>query len=493
MMMRNRRTQGGGDPARHPARRGFTLVEMLVSLAVLSLALSVVGVVFAVTTKTASQSAAFSETNNWLRQVMTQLDEDLEHCDPSRSILVLGGRTLPAALTEDDLEAGKFYRFLLGDAPLGYDPEFAPSIDPNGQYSNPRADVMMFFTDRPSTSQAAPPNPGSDVYARAATAGVRFSPIQVMYGHAALGDPVWNGNRYVFPANNQLRHISQTINVQGRVLSQVPANEWLLARRAALIRPSETSRIEYLPADLDNLKISYDQQGTFEDEPGDMAELDLKYMLEQFSATPADGFQSGEAPIASPYAYPGGWLPGLESIVNSITWGGSSAEIANWHFATALTDVPVELRSNLAVQAVPGCVWFQVEFLMPEDPRNSVEYFDPNPSDSDPEFDPGRAPRFAPLRWTSIPAGQTCVFVPDSAENRDYIAQDFLYGTGNRLGMFARMDQTPSNDDIAFPERIIEGRRIRTWPYAVRITVRAVDPQNRLEEPLVRTLVHRFE
>ena len=64
----------------------FTLIEMLVSLAVLSVALAVVGVVFTVTTKTASQSAAYSETHNWVRQFVQQIDEDLRYVDPANSV-----------------------------------------------------------------------------------------------------------------------------------------------------------------------------------------------------------------------------------------------------------------------------------------------------------------------------------------------------------------------------------------------------------------------
>jgi hypothetical protein len=36
-------------------------------------------------------------------------------------------------------------------------------------------------------------------------------------------------------------------------------------------------------------------------------------------------------------------------------------------------------------------------------------------------------------------------------------------------------------------------RRIRTWPYAIRVTVRVYDERNRLSSPIVRSLVHRFD
>jgi prepilin-type N-terminal cleavage/methylation domain-containing protein len=140
--------------------RAFTLVEMLVSLAVLSLALTVIGVVFAVATKTTRQAAAYAEANNWTRQFLEQIDEDLKYCEPSQSCLVLVGRTQAAALTKDNLDAGKFYRVLIGDPGSvnysTYSPEYSPNLDPNGAYSNPRADILMFFTNRPTASQAPP-------------------------------------------------------------------------------------------------------------------------------------------------------------------------------------------------------------------------------------------------------------------------------------------------------------------------------------------------
>ena len=81
---------------------------MLVSLAVLSLALTIIGVVFTTATKTTRQAAAYSEAHNRVRQFTEQLEEDLAACEPSQSVLVLVGRTQAAALTQDDLDARRY-------------------------------------------------------------------------------------------------------------------------------------------------------------------------------------------------------------------------------------------------------------------------------------------------------------------------------------------------------------------------------------------------
>ena len=137
----NIRSRSAGVPA-------FTLIEMLVSLAVVSVALTVVGVVFSVTTRAVSQAAALSEVQARVRQFALQFKEDFRFVDPSRSVLVLAGRTQSAALSQDDLAAEKRIRYLVGD-PFdpklqGYDPA-GEKLDDNEQYSNPRADVIATF------------------------------------------------------------------------------------------------------------------------------------------------------------------------------------------------------------------------------------------------------------------------------------------------------------------------------------------------------------
>jgi prepilin-type N-terminal cleavage/methylation domain-containing protein len=478
-------------------RAAFTLVEMLVSLAVLAVALAVVGVVFSVTTRTASQSAAYAEVHGRVREFVRQIKEDLNACNPAESVLVLVGRTQAASLTQPDLEAGKFHRTLLGDpaAVADYDPEYAPAIDPNGVYSDPRADLLMFFTNRPTPSAAVDPN-DPNIATSPYALGVKFSPIRVVYGHAAIAQPQWIGTTYTFPLSGAappaMQHIEQTITVSGRVMSRLPANRWHLARTAAIL--ADPNRAPLLPDDIQFSSLACDALARGEPYfdngylPGDAGWLNVAEVLRSFGPT---YFGVDNAPYLSPYGWPpagnphGNWQGWNQDSVNSLVFAtGTTDPNAGpnqlLHVATVLDEVPVDLKSNLAVQMLPGCAWFQVEFLMPEDPRNSVTYAW-NPTQS------GMSRRSDMPRWTQVTPGSTYVFVPDTQANRDAVVSDLSGGT--RIWDYGRKDQTAAND----PNDAIGQRIVRMWPYAIRVTVRAWDSRGVLPEPIVRSVVHRFE
>ncbi|MEW6197366.1 MAG: prepilin-type N-terminal cleavage/methylation domain-containing protein [Planctomycetota bacterium] len=475
----------GPSPALRPA---FTLIEMLVSLAVLALALGIVGVVFAVATRTASQSAAYSEAYNWVRQWTQEIERDLDACRPSESILVLVGRTQAAALTQADLDAGKFHRLLIGDpaqVPQGYDPAYSPNV--NAQYSNPRADLLMFFTNRPAVS-AAPPTGANPANPHLA-AGGKQERLLVTYGHAALGEPVFSGGAWQFPNVNTLKHIGDTMNVLGNELSVLPACRWHLARRATIITPvtnwPNTDRFSNIA--LQSIPGCQPYRDGGADMAGDQAFLNPAFLF----ATCGPGYYSQSGPaVSSPYGF-APYLPQqLLAAVASLLYHPGSPQNRR-HVATVLERVPVDLQSNLGVHMLPGCAWFQVEFLMPEDPRNSVEYSSPDPSLSQRSDMP---------RWTAVQDGYTYVFVPDTPENRQAIANQLnsVGGPTGRLATFGRLDQTPSRDtDPDYRWKVADpsfgGRMVRLWPYAIRITVRVYDPRGRLDEPIIRSIVHRFE
>jgi len=488
---------------------------MLVSLAVLVLALSVVSVVFTTTTRTAGQAAAYSETLNRVRQYTLQIEEDLKYCVPSQSILVLGGRTVPAGLTQADLDAGRYSaRVLVGNpaaVPAGFDKDFAGSVvDDNGvmppsQYSDPRADILMFISNRPNVSQAPAtsstldPNDAAQAFQLAAQGGVKLSPAFVTYAQAALGRAVWDGTTYLFP-QDALQHIEQLKNVGGRSLSVIPANRWHLSRVAKIIEPSVPGLAPKVGLSPDERLYAARCQAYPENNPdptlaGDIVVFDLAPFLWWFGP-------NGMSPALAtekPYDYPTRQWANVEQTLNSLLYA-SDATANLHHVATVLDEVPLELRGNLGVQMLPGCAWFQVEFLMPEDPRNSVEY---TPDASNIANVPNPSPRSDMPRWTSVQAGQTYVFVPDTAENRELVARQVDsagYATG-RLASYGRVDQDSLGDQhrpyTALYDRnnpsFRYGRMVRLWPYAIRVTVRAYDRQGRLPEPIVRSVVHRFE
>lgn len=487
MTTKLRATQRRGDAA------AFTLVEMLVALGVLAIALSVVGVVFSVTTRTINQAAALSELQASVRQFALQLREDLAFVDPGESVLILVGRTQKAALTDADLAAGRYYRVLTGDpndVPAGYNPQISPNLDSPNQngysdYSDPRADILACITKRPAASRApAPRPPANDPYA----AGARFSPSLVVYGHAAIGraERTLAGQDLTFQWSDVVRHIDEfkLPKPRGLDFSALPASQWHLARRSTiLIDPSQSGSANYVNriAAADFGRILRGEPTA--DRPGDVVTLSWQRVLGEFSqdasvlASPYPKSQGMVAP-----AMPAGALTLAENLLYK-----DSAGKSNHHVATVLPDPPTELASNLALHMLPGCAWFQVEFLMPEDPRNSLDYVANDSND---------AQRTDMPRWTEVRDGETYLFVPDTTYNRSLIAQQIDPVTGSptgRLRDFALINPTlPGPPPSAGPDTV-DNRRIRLWPWAIRVTVRVFDPRGRLDGPLERTIMHRFE
>lgn len=491
LAMNSLRDEADGPTGRRPRRAAFTLVEMLVALGVLAIALSVVGVVFSVTTRTINQAAALSELQASVRQLMLQLREDLTFVDPGESVLILVGRTRSAALTDADLAAGRYYRVLTGDpndVPTGYNPLTSPNLDTPGSngvpdYSDPRADILACITKRPSASRAPPPRgPANDPYA----AGARFSPSLVVYGHAAIGraERTLAGTDTSYVWTDSVRHIDQERNRTGGgggVISVIPASEWHLARRATILEdPSLTGSTNYVSrfSAAEFARILRGEPSSTR--PGDVGILSWPRVLAEFS-------RAGYV-LASPYPTSQGmFAPPMPvsaiTLAENLLYENAGGK-ANHHVATILPDPPAELVSNLALHMLPGCAWFQVEFLMPEDPRNSLDYV-PN--------DAGDAQRTDMPRWTEVRDDEMYVFVPDTTYNRALIAQqiDLTGAPIGRLKDFSLLDRTPVPPG---PTRdTVDNRRIRLWPYAVRITVRVFDPRGRLDNPLERTIMHRFD
>jgi hypothetical protein len=416
---------------------------------------------------------------------MLQIEEDLRGIDTTRSVLVLEGRTQAASLNADDLSAGVFHRELVGThdpndpnfVPPSYDPRRDPGLDTSGFYSNPRADVLGFFTARPTVSQAPPRSP-SGAQALAYARGTKFAPTYVAYGHAAIAEPVLTGNTWTFgPA---IKHI-QPANNNLQQLSPLPLTGWHLARRATIIENADVSNLTLANPNFDALRRCHTTDPAL---AADVGVMNFEAYLE--SAT-------GLVARAAPYGpgFPNGLsATQINFFADEMLYGVKSGPaIASRHLATVLPEPPAELRDNLGVHMLPACAWFQVEFLMPEDVRNSPDYIDQRP---------GLTPAIENRRddmplWTSVIPGQKYIFVPDNGVNRSAIAQQFVPSgpiiTPPRPFTSMTADAVP----LLPGETPLTHRRIRTWPYAIRVTVRVYDERNRLSSPIVRSLVHRFD
>lgn len=496
---------------RRPASRGrpaFTLTEMLVALAVMVLALAVVTNVFSVTTKTAATSAAIADVAALVRNFSYQIEQDLEYCDPSQSILVIHGRTQAAALTEELRQAGQYYRVLTGDPGLvtgGYDPRFGGTRpDPNDsrkQYSDPRADILMFFTNRPLVSKAPPTGIGLDPTSFEASLqrGVKALPSQIVYGHAALDTAVRSGNTWTFA--DVLQHIERE-DGDAAALSPLSATRWHLARRVALLDPNGVVINLQYPSDQFQNNNYPRLWRCYSDDDARAADAAVYFNLAPYLRRfQPEGAPVGEDPLVlrSPY----GFSPNNFLQQPSLRWANNDRdEILNvlyangqepyHHVATVIEQPPAALQDNLGLHLLPGCVWFQVELLLPEDPRNARDY-------------PLSEQRHETPRWVGVEPDQTYVFVPDTPENRELLASQ-VYGPGsarpgrvlplpNRLGTFAqvippgysRAMNLPHDGDTA------DNRNVRMWPYAIRVTVRVFDQRGRLDQPIVQSVVHRFD
>lgn len=491
-------------------RRAFTLVEMLVALGVLIVAMAVVTTIFGISAKTAAQAQAIGQIETALNSYVSQLEADLNGIDPSQSVLVIQGRRQPAAHTEELRQAGQFWRALTGDPTvngmLSYDTRFdnsqaayPPGATPRDQYSDPRADVLMFYTQRPLESRAPatgafPPSPinPADQFQAALQRGTKVAPAQIMYGIAsyAFGNADASG-AYVWPPSANDRHIGTGNTYR---ISQFPLTDWMLARRQVLIEDVSTGvpMNNGIPSGsappLVSVRQTWDRilrnyvalAGDRSRFAADSVAFPLRDWLVFF----------GPIPVSSPLAlwkytpYPSG-LGSPATLVNAVlpNMYADAAAASAYQVATLARNPTPDIQSNQALVALPACAWFQVEFLMPEDPRNSVRT-------------PLSSQRDDMARWVEVPPGETFAFVPDSEANRQMVTSQ-IDTAGNalansRLSTFGAV--VPQNY-LASPTTVNRGnnRNVRLWPYAIRITVRAFDREGKLNEPIIRTVIHRFD
>lgn len=488
---------------------------MLVALGVMIVAMTVVATVFSLTTRTAATSTGLAEAQTLLRAFTQQIEQDLAGVDPRNSVLVIVGRTQQASLTADDIAAERYLRTLVGDPNQvqgAYQDRSAyeKTPEPNGpdgfaEYSDPRADILMFFTQRPLASEAPPPDlnpagPANQNYPF--LIGAKMSPSQIVYGHAAIdqAEPVGSSTPPTYRFADRLKHIRPT---SGAGPSELPITRWVLGRRQGIIRnvtaPSNP-KYAFTPQEFDRLVRCYSDPTNSPNDPGDAASLDLTAFFNEFGTKPSGGVEPAIID-RSPYRFDASpdWTNGRNRILGAGNSGGilyhPSTQRELRHVATVVEDPPANLRSNLAIQALLACGWFQVEFLMPEDPRNARDYYDNRATG--PRNLRGDMPR-----WTHVPNNQTYVFVPDTDANRRLVASQV--DLNGKSPPSAPPPPPPSrllrSDDFAvapppttpspYP---MADRKIRMWPYAIRITVRVYDRLNRFTEPLERTIVHRFD
>lgn len=479
--------------APRPASRGFTLMELMVSVAILLALLAMVGTIFSTASKAGGQAQALSTVYRQLANAAESIRRDLANMDPTKDTLGIAGVLVNAPDSRKD-----------------------PSI--RGWH---RADLLMLFTQRgdarPYVMNIGGADPNAYFQQR----------MQVVYGHADVGQY----NSAANPPMTAIQYIEQ---------AQMPAYNWHLSRRIVFVPNSvltadvaggvwdnsldSTHRTTFVgltsPYYLSGLADTFSNSsldpvawltnpagmgGYFEYSRNVNKELQYAYFPVAGGAyryDPASGaayrwlyydgagseFWYAYNPSASP-------LPRWERTTGSGVFAGTVAPTSpassvpsdldtlfrdssqyNYSLARLLfynndnainrrtvidPSPPAGYPGLLANQFLPNCTDFRVEYTY-DDPRGvTLTRDDPLNTVSLPVWpilDPQAAQAFVrPITWRQVDSGQQIIW--------------------------SRLSVLPSNDRTD-PHR---------WPRAIRITLKSVDVGGRLADPVTYSIVHCWQ
>ncbi len=477
-------------------RPAFTLVELMVSLAILVGMMTMVAMIFHTAGKASGEAQASAALYRQLSQITEIIRRDLESVDPLSHMLGIAGVEF---LAQEQAQA----------SPTAH-----------------RADVLMLVAAR----EFAP-------YVYQPASGDEFSPItHIIYEHANFGrlDP----GSATWMAGSQRQVESGTI----------PASQWHLARRV----------VGFPSADLANTGTDFvrcwpltghEFTGDFRERPEEynkfMDVFDFRWFTDLHSPgyirppSPApDSFDDlldpafhGVEPglfqynasgalffaylktsngifrfdFAGTYLFDGGYwwkwdngnpdgrwqwqrwdqsigpdpvahtpdptlppIPAIDGYVNSDPrqpwrhwpeWFYTGGQSRVWLDPSPPAGVP----ERLAAYFLPACSEFKVEFTY-DDPHEIEIGGDP-PEPILTPYGMSQVPAPRPVRWQSVPPGEQWVWSGLSMDPGDYDA--------------------PSGDlrDLTHPYR---------WPRALRITIRAYDAAGGLDRPIQRTIIHTW-
>lgn len=489
-------------------RAAFSLAELVISIGILILMLALAGQVFTITVRSTGQATALTETSQQLRMFEDTLREDLRSVQPGQSLILIQGNPVNAYWTQ----GGKDADIEPKDPSDGYghasDPE---REDANSNLVAPRADILMIFTSRKSTSYVSP--------------NVTGRLQQVVYGHAELGEYVSKpnpgpaGDLYEFkpdPSGDKSQSAFPVDLTTDYPLvpsssspSPIPAAQWHLARRSVLLVPVPKDPNSPLPP------IALDATAFLDSQSDLNWNFAYDRIVLQHQLDPGTG-----APLGYPW-----FLPAV--------FGNVSAPYAEWikPFRRSWLDpTPPPIYANrLGHYFLPNCASFKVEWSL--DPKSSfvagrldgtseVFWFDPgdlgdpsDPSDDDPLR--SLATRVKELKKGGTQCGPGD-FVCRSLDSLliDRTAET-MYPGGN-IHKYSLSDRFrgPSfpgaNADLAWSQLAPDGRRPNlevftaarppsvpgsepvpddVWPGALRITVDVFDRERRLDRPIRHVII----
>ncbi len=440
-------------------RSAFTLTEMIVSIGILVLMMSMVGSVFQVTTESTGQARALMEVSATVRLLLDTLQKDLANLNPQRSILVIQTNPINAYWKVEQGEVDPD-----GDPSNGYihpaDPE-RELPDGTGDMDAPRADMLMFFTSRKQRSVMYP-----DIWSNIA---------QVVYGHAEIGEldnaGAWVAPPVPFPAPG--------------IPFNTPAENWHLARRAVLLVDLPEAAI-----------VAADTTGGL---PG--SGNDVPSTLDDATDVGGDNLYPGITPL----------VDGVIDFVDN-TLFAFEAEVVNRSLVTFPLPIAASqwwLRSGLDLQPhatqasrighyfIPKCASFKVEWALD---LRKFAFIPFNPNSGLPDSAPREIIWFDPAN--PIPLGELNVLAAAYAAGAPFVAAALNVGPGSLMTLLLNRFTPgipPMNSGITpqtpvwFANDLINGGSLgepdRYFPVALRITVDLYDHARRLDRPIRHVFV----
>jgi type II secretory pathway pseudopilin PulG len=302
-----------GDACPRPA---FTLVELIVSIGVLLLLITMAGSVFSLTLRSTGQAKGLTDISQRLRVFEQVLTGDLAAMPREDTKMVLVAHKTNGYWTSGQKELDTANSPMAARIPGGGDPEreqWNATADVLAT-ALPRNDVLLFFTARDGASYLCP--------------NVRSGTQMVLYGHAELGQLDQGGS---WRGAGPLAFDPYDVHASPSAPFPVPASDWHLARRSVVV----ANRWPDLATEAD--LVPY-----FASRPGDAGLLNGTQDILGANPSHADPFSYHEEVGTGTVAVPPGW------------YSRSRLDVAP----------PAAQAGRLGAYLLPNCASFKVEWAL---------------------------------------------------------------------------------------------------------------------------------
>lgn len=514
---------GGGNPQFLGRRAAFTLTELIVSIGVMGLMMTMAGAVFHLTIKSTGQAKAVVSVAQRLRAFENSLRADLSGITPESSILVIVPAKMNAYWTTAGRDADDN-----GDPFDGYphpeDPEREVHVGGVHVLAKPRADRLMFVTARSNASVVDPSISG----------GIQI----VTYGHAILGewrdedpdpdDYDWQWRpQYGESGNERRARFDNAMLIAGihqtgaRNIFPTPAQSWHLSRRGVLLVEYDPNNI---PSQFDEDDANYSPavattpSDCVPDDPEKdpyTCTVEAEYEL---------GLTTGRQDVVA-YPTDGTGVFHFDDIVYNLvhhpSYNGVEYRL-DWYARSELDlTPPAPIAERLGHYLLPNCASFRVEFALdlPElHGLGEVLWIDPGdlvaPTGSVKAWNDDDLPEedWSPTR---VRLERLLKRIEDAEEDGKtsprYKDMEDLFKDKGAKGKFTPPDTpTPENrNHLRFKVNLLNDEPMARWyttgpessvireadpffPVALRVTVDVYDDEKRLERPTRHMMVFKI-